>query len=184
VIAAAVGVAAAGAVAVGAVAVIGGAVLVASRSSSGGGGGGGGGVIVTPYDDGGGSSGGGVVPQTGDVQITLEWDTTADLDLHVIDPYGEEIYHGHSRAESGGELDVDANHPCGTAVSNPLENVFWPWGGAPGGEYQVYVDYYGECSNEGAVAYQVIVRVDGDVIGTYPGRLTPGEQTFVTSFQR
>jgi hypothetical protein len=128
--------------------------------------------------------GGGVQPHTGDVQITLEWYSTADLDLHVVDPNGDEVWFQNSQVASGGELDVDANGPCFTATSSPLENVYWPWGGAPSGEYEVSVHYYSECSGEGAVDYQVIVRVDGEVLDTYSGVISPGEEVFITHFSR
>jgi hypothetical protein len=128
--------------------------------------------------------GGGVQPHTGDVQITLEWYSTADLDLHVLDPDGDEIWFDNSRVASGGELDVDANGPCFTATSSPLENVYWPWGGAPPGEYEVYVEYFSECLGEGAVDYQVIVRVDGEVLDTHSGAISPGGQVFITRFSR
>lgn len=31
---------------------------------------------------------------SGDVQVSVAWNTTADLDLHVVDPSGEEVYWG------------------------------------------------------------------------------------------
>ncbi|HYN88710.1 MAG TPA: hypothetical protein VER55_09275, partial [Ardenticatenaceae bacterium] len=74
---------------------------------------------------------------TGDVQVTLRWDNPADLDLHVVDPAGEEISYGHPVAQSGGQLDVDANIGCQDDLR--VENVFWPSGGAPTGTYQVEV---------------------------------------------
>jgi len=128
--------------------------------------------------------GSGVQPHSGDVQVTLEWYTTADLDLHVIDPDGAEVYFGNRQVTSGGELDVDANFPCGNATSSPLENVYWPWGGAPPGEYQVSVNYFGECLGEGPLNYRVIVRVDGAVVGDYSGSMSPGESVPITTFNR
>ena len=51
----------------------------------------------------------GIVLQTGDVQVTLRWNTTDDLDLWVTDPFGDRVYYGNSQVASGGQLDVDAN---------------------------------------------------------------------------
>ncbi|MBN1956225.1 MAG: hypothetical protein JW900_14430 [Anaerolineae bacterium] len=178
-------VAVAGALAAGAVLVTAAVALVGAALLWNGGGGGG---TSTGGGSGGGgtitSGGDGVVPHTGDVQVTLEWYNTADLDLYVVDPFGEEVYHGHRLAASGGELDVDANYPCSSARSNPIENVYWPWGGAPGGEYQVHVRYYGECNSEGTSEFLVTIRVDGEVIDSYPGQLLPGEESLIARFER
>ena len=61
---------------------------------------------------------------TGDVQATLSWDHEADMDLHLFDPDGEEIYYGNDTSASGGTLDHDANVGCG--LPDAVENIFWP----------------------------------------------------------
>jgi hypothetical protein len=67
---------------------------------------------------------------TGDVQVTLSWNTDSDVDLHVVDPSGEEVYWGNRRSASGGELDLDSNAACAIdRVRN--ENIMWPVGRAP-----------------------------------------------------
>jgi hypothetical protein len=120
---------------------------------------------------------------TGDVQVTLRWDTPVDLDLHVIDPLGEEIYFNHSFSQSGGTLDVDANGGCDN--DTPVENVFWPTGGAPFGRYQVFVVFYQDCGYTGANAYALTILVDGQTLGPYEGLLsTVGQQSDVISFGR
>jgi hypothetical protein len=128
-------------------------------------------------------SGGGARPHSGDVQITLDWSERVDLDLHVYDPYRDHIYFGNRQVSSGGELDVDANHPCSEAVSAPLENVYWPWGGAPDGGYEIHVRYFSDCVGAGPVRYRVTVRVDGDVLDVFSGSISPSEDVFVTSFE-
>lgn len=82
--------------------------------------------------------------KTGDVQISLVWYNENDLDLHCIDPNNEEISFRHRRSRSGGELDVDANRdgPGLPITAKPVENIYWPRGGAPRGRYQVYVNHY------------------------------------------
>jgi hypothetical protein len=129
------------------------------------------------------SGGGGSRPHTGDVQITLDWSEEVDLDLHVYDPYGDHIYHGYRQSPSGGELDVDANHPCSEAISSPLENVYWPWGGAPDGEYEIRVRYFSDCTGTGPVSYRVTVRVDGEVLDVFTGTISPHEEVFITRFE-
>jgi hypothetical protein len=81
--------------------------------------------------------------KTGDVQFSLSWDNRNDLDLHCIDPKGAEIWYSHTESTlTGGRLDHDANVDGST--SSPVENIFWPVGGAPAGIYQVFVVYYAQ----------------------------------------
>jgi hypothetical protein len=120
---------------------------------------------------------------TGDVQVTLRWDNTADLDLHVIDPAAEEIWFGSSSSTSGGQLDVDANAGC--SGDPPVENIYWPTGGAPSGTYQVSVVYYGPCDASGPVNYEVTILVDGQTVDVHNGTLTSvGETQEVDGFSR
>jgi hypothetical protein len=126
---------------------------------------------------------------TGDVQVTLRWNKTADLDLHVFDPDGEEIYFGNPSSSSGGRLDVDANgdrdseDQCTNTTSSPVENIFWPTGGAPKGGYVVQVDYFSECYEEGTTSFTLEVRVDGDV-RYQDGSVSPGQTINVYKFSR
>lgn len=122
-------------------------------------------------------------PHTGDVQITLQWHDTVDLDLHVYDPDGFHIYHGDRLAPSGGELDVDANYPCANVTTTPLENVYWPWDGAPAGEYEVAIRYFQDCTGEGPVSYEVAIRLDGNLWNTYSGQISPGEEVLIARFE-
>jgi hypothetical protein len=83
--------------------------------------------------------------RSGDVQISLEWKNINDLDLHVIDPRGEEIFYNHRTSASGGMLDVDMN--AARFSTRPVENVYWPERGAPAGVYRVAVVHF---ANHGA----------------------------------
>lgn len=82
---------------------------------------------------------------TGDVQVTLKWATADDLDLAVIDPSGDEVLYSNPRVASGGELDVDSNASCSQTNRSPVENVFWPTGGAPTGDYVAKVTFFARC---------------------------------------
>jgi hypothetical protein len=121
---------------------------------------------------------------TGDVQVTLRWEAAADLDLHVIDPNGEEIWYNYRYASSGGELDVDANAGCQTVMERPVENVFWPYGGAPRGSYQVSVVYFQDCGASGPVSYEVTIKQNNQIVDVRTGTVNPGEAQPVTSFSR
>ena len=78
----------------------------------------------------------------GDIQISLSWHNYNDLDLHCVDPAGEEIFFAHRMsARTGGELDIDQNARPPYILA-PVENIYWPVGGAPPGLYRIYVVYY------------------------------------------
>jgi hypothetical protein len=78
----------------------------------------------------------------GDIQFSLFWGNRNDLDLHCVDPRGIEICYNHRTSEAtGGELDVDRNVNA-PFTDKPVENIYWPEGGAPPGVYKVMVVHY------------------------------------------
>jgi outer membrane protein OmpA-like peptidoglycan-associated protein len=79
--------------------------------------------------------------KTGSIQISLIWNNYNDIDLHCIDPNGEEIYFGHRRSRTGGELDVDMN-AGGPNSNEPVENIYWDHENAKKGEYKVYIKHF------------------------------------------
>jgi hypothetical protein len=111
---------------------------------------------------------------TGDVQVTLVWSTVADLDLHVVDPFGEEVWFDDPLSSSGGELDVDMHSSC-EGSSSPVENVFWPPGSAPRGSYRAMVHFYGACEGSDTASFEVIVHLDGVERHRFEGTVTVGE---------
>ena len=74
--------------------------------------------------------------RTGQVTVSLKWDSTDDLDLYVKIPDGRMISYGNKKA-GGGYLDVDMN-PTHT-TDEPVENVFWDT--CPPGKYTVQVHW-------------------------------------------
>lgn len=86
---------------------------------------------------------------TGDVRLSLVWNDTVDMDLHVIDPCGNEISFDSTTADcqgQTGQLDVD-NRSGGP---QSVENIFWPMGGAPSGTYSYWVECFSGCSAQPA----------------------------------
>lgn len=78
---------------------------------------------------------------TGDVKVSIAWDTPTDVDLWVNEPSGERIYYGHRTSATGGHLDVDSNAGCRIDNINN-ENITWPSGQAPNGQFKVTVHMY------------------------------------------
>lgn len=106
---------------------------------------------------------------TGDIQVSVAWDALSDVDLHVLDPTGAEVYFGNNAIASGGTLDLDSNPNCVIDNKNN-ENVVWPLGRAIPGNYTVRVEYYAACGVPKS-DYVVTVRTPAGV-GLYPGTLT------------
>ena len=122
-----------------------------------------------------------------DVQVTVSWDTDADLDLHVADPNGDEVYEGTWVIESGGELDVESGDFCsGPPIRN--EHVAWTGGTPPPGLYEVRVTHDDNCDAE-ETNYVVSVYNHGTVTtftGTFSGpgvSSDRGTGTLITRFQ-
>jgi Ca-activated chloride channel homolog len=71
-----------------------------------------------------------------DIRIVMSWDADAtDIDLHVVEPGGEEAYYGHNRTARGGLVSRDITDGYG-----PEEYLVHA---APPGPYAVKAKYYG-----------------------------------------
>jgi hypothetical protein len=103
----------------------------------------------------------------GDIQISVTWNVDNDIDLHVIDPNGFEIYYNSNISDEGGELDLDSNPDCNIDHINN-ENVVWPSGTAPAGSYSVLVANYMNCTGL-AASYAVTVQKKGQPPETFMG---------------
>jgi hypothetical protein len=100
----------------------------------------------------------------GDVKITLSFEPIHDLDLHVFEPGGTEISFQHPTSAAGGKLDLDSGSNCQASVAN-AENIFWPPGAAPAGEYRVVVHDFEQC-DRGAIDFSVRIE-NGALVDTY-----------------
>ncbi|WP_190504514.1 YfaP family protein [Oscillatoria sp. FACHB-1407] len=119
------------------------------------------------------------IPQlgTGDIQVTLQWATTDDLDLAVTDPSGAVVSYSNRQIASGGQLDVDANAACSGVTRSPVENIFWPPGGAPQGQYNIEVNLYLPCGeSSGAIPFTLRLLVQGST-QTLRGTVNPQDPT-------
>jgi len=108
---------------------------------------------------------------TGEIQTNVTWDSPADVDLHLLDPSGKEIYYASRTSTTGGQLDLDSNAACGTDGPR-AENIFWPDGiVVPHGEYILRVDYWSSC-NAVKTNYTVTINLRGVPPKIYTGSFT------------
>lgn len=112
----------------------------------------------------------------GALVVTLTWDSESDLDLHVVDPLGDEIFHGARRSQSAflpssadasnGTLDQDSNADC-RVDGLRQEDVTWA-DAPPAGHYLVRVDTLSLCGRPIA-HWTVRAQLDGATIGLATG---------------
>lgn len=136
-------------------------------------------------------------PPDGDLVVGLAWSSTADLDLHVVDPLGGEAWSAKPTtlpaAPPGdpldplaylatGLLDHDGNASC--HVDNPpSEHVIWKTRAGPNGDvtpvipagtYTVRVDARSMC-NDAAAAWDIEVYAQGVLLGAARGIAVPDD---------
>jgi hypothetical protein len=110
---------------------------------------------------------------SGDVQVSLTWDTVSDIDLWLTEPNGNKIYYANNSSDTGGELDFDNTYAYGP------ENIFYK-NEAPSGTYKIEVDYF---SGSPETHYNIVVK-NGSVFTTYEGVLYPNQTNTVVTFQK
>ena len=130
------------------------------------------------------------LPPTGALVISLWWDTESDLDLHVVDAFGDEIWAGNINSydpyaatpttdagawNEGGILDFDSNAGC-VIDGRCNENVVWSVGPPPG-NYVARVDTFSLCGNS-AARWTVEAFLNGTSLGRAEGEAVPSSQRF------
>ncbi len=87
-----------------------------------------------------------------DLVVTMMWNTDrTDVDLHVIEPTGEECYFEHRRTKIGGQMTRDVTDGFGPEM--------YTLPSAKAGEYQLLANYFGSDANRTGVRSRVFVTV-------------------------
>jgi tetratricopeptide (TPR) repeat protein len=109
------------------------------------------------------------------LRVTLAWETDAnDVDLHVVDPAGEECYYAHDTTRSGLRLYEDITQGLGPEVIRT--------GAMKSGTYHIGVRYF--AAGPMGISRGVVVVVRGDdQVEIHPFRLAQGggEIRYVTA---
>lgn len=98
--------------------------------------------------------------ESGELTVSLLWNTKDDLDLAVIQPIrGDTIYYKRPTDNAtGGKLDVDKNRQNSEPVIDPVENIRW-LSNPPKGDYKINVSFFHPRSTTGAsVEFQIQVK--------------------------
>jgi len=121
--------------------------------------------------------------RTAELAVSLQWDTEVDLDLHVVDPRGVEIWKRNINSyepapgepvdpegwKTGGILDFDSNAAC-VIDGRRRENVIWK-SAPPAGHYVVRVDTFLLCQASTA-RFRIDVTQRGASLGSAEGMST------------
>lgn len=120
---------------------------------------------------------------TGDVCCRLAWFNYDDLDFHMVEPDGYEIYFGNrSRlSPAGGQLDVDMNAGGGHSRT-PVENIVYQNARKmKPGKYELRVHQFSKRESDG-VGFEVEIDVMGDVYKfSYPQSVRAGANILVAT---
>jgi hypothetical protein len=85
-----------------------------------------------------------------DLQVDVMWECDyCDVDLHVVEPGGEEVMYSHRKSKHGGELSDDITGGFGPEI--------YAIARAPRGPYKVVLEYFGEDQTE--VSAETLVHV-------------------------
>ena len=120
----------------------------------------------------------------GDLCCRLAWFNRDDLDFHMQEPGGFEIYFGAKAApKSGGRLDVDMN--VSGETREPVENIFYPaLSRMPHGTYNLFVHQF-RSRESNDVGFEVEIDIQGSIHRiAYAKALAQNMRVGVARFER
>ena len=99
----------------------------------------------------------------GFMRCSLHWFNYDDLDVHVTEPNGHEIYYANRRSyTTGGTLDVDMNAGSGK-TRDAVENIVWTdRSKLTPGRYTVFVNQFNKRENID-VGFEFEIEIDGEL---------------------
>lgn len=119
----------------------------------------------------------------GVLRVSLSWENSDDLDLHIKEPGGHEIFYSNRRSKSptGGMLDVDSNGLDGLRP-DPVENIIWTTHPTKGGDFQVIVNNFSKRGTD-SQGWQLEIEYEGQsFFFSSPNNGQSGHNFYVAKF--
>jgi hypothetical protein len=96
--------------------------------------------------------------ETADLVVTMMWNTDrTDVDLHIVEPTGEECYYDHPQTRIGGKITRDVTEGYGPEMYTLPK--------AKHGNYKILANYFGSDANRTNVRSKVYITVYEDFGG-------------------
>jgi hypothetical protein len=97
---------------------------------------------------------------TGSIEVTLIWNSHADLRLLIRDPAGRSVFSDNRQPESSGILERLGNFKCANTTTTPLTYAYWPTNELVTGTYEVGVWLQDRCGDTTVLpTYTLTVKV-------------------------
>lgn len=124
--------------------------------------------------------------KTGDIQISISWDNTNDIDLWVEyknHNLYEKIGWISPRGKSGGWLDIDMNAHPQFLTNAAVENIFWPFGGGQKGTYTIHLNFFHQWNISNVTPVDVRIIIGKKIIKKQIILRRPGEFVKIHTFR-
>ncbi len=125
----------------------------------------------------------GALPR-GSIEITLVWNSRADLRLLVRDPNGVSVFSDNRTPDNSGILEQMGNFKCQTQTATPVTYFYWPANQQPpAGTYEVGVWQDSRCRDTAIQPqYTLTVSVNNKQVFTHPDRADPQRLHYLQTF--
>jgi len=101
----------------------------------------------------------------GAIQVSLTWNTGADIQLLVRDPVGDSVFDDKPQINSGGILAANGNVNCVRSTNpTPVSYIYWPNGFLRPGTYEIDVWYQNQCNDTTPVEFSLTTLINGEIL--------------------
>ncbi len=119
----------------------------------------------------------------GSIEITLAWNTRADLRLLIRDPNGLSVFSDNRTPDNSGILDRLGNFKCLNTTTSPLTYSYWPTNLLNPGTYEVGVWMQSRCTDTQVLPeYTLTVNVKGTDVIKFTDRPDINQLHMLTTF--